>query len=561
MKNKFLLAAVVAAPLLAVAATDEQIESAADVLDQTIQNEQQRREATRPAEVPPSSELPSELELDLSNIPAGENCIELERLAIDGARVMDEWDLEVLEAPLVGKCISPELASTALAKATNYYLQRGFVTTRAYLPNQDLSDGVLTVYIAEGRVQQVVAKSSPELNVTPVYTPDEDLPLNIRDLEQAVDQMNAIPGNDVTMQIEPGDVPGESNVVFENRGEPKPVHTLSIDNSGSESVGLDAMSLRVVTGDVLNNHVVSLYYRKTKDTDDKHSYSGNLNVAMPWGYNTFSLGHTRGGFETILTFPVTGTQLDNEGANQSTYAEWNRVFFRDQTSKHSINLKAKRDSVESYLDGQLIGVNSRTLDAVEISTNSVWGFGKKVLTLKPEFAIGISEVDNLPAGVNTPVENPQSEYLRFKLTADWQHPFTLGSQSLLWGSKFVGQMATVPLYGSQQLNVGGAASVRGSTDVTISGDEGNYWQNTLTLKKQVPMNGVVVNQDYYIGYDTGRVRSIREGQYEGDMEAGVVGTNWKFGAWKLDIKHSIPVRVDRQDKGDKFTTTALSVDF
>ena len=122
-------------------------------------------------------------------------------------------------------------------------------------------------------------------------------------------------------------------------------------------------------------------------------------------------------------------------------------------------------------------------------------------------------------------------------------------------------MATVPMYGSQQLNVGGAASVRGSTDVTISGDEGNYWQNTLTLQKQVPMNGVVINQDYYIGYDTGRVRSMREGQYEGDMEAGVVGTNWTFGAWKLDIKHSIPVRVARQDKGDKFTTTALSVDF
>lgn len=551
----------------AFAATQEEIDAAARAADVISGQEQQRLSAQEsllePEKQPSGVDLtPQQFDVQALKDADG-NCIALEQIKVRGAVVMDEWDLEVLEAPFLGKCIDPALASSVLASATDYYLSRGFITSRAYLPNQNLKDGVMDLFIAEGAVEEVVTKGQKPIKVATAYEQDVDLGLNIRDLEQAVDQLNAVPGNNVKMSIEPGQLAQTSKVVFENSGKPGVTGRLSTDNTGSESTGQRGASLSIQAGDILGlNEVWSLSARESLGSTEKQSHSYSASLKIPHGYNTYSFGMTKGGFNTLLTFPTTGTQITSEGANESKYASASRVLFRDQDSKHSVSLTFKRDSVESYLADTKIDVNTRSLNSLSLSGESVLGIEKSVLVVTPEIAMGLSEVDNLPDGVNTPLENPQAEYLRYKLTLDWSQPFQLNQTNMRWKSRLVSQYADSSLYGSQQIIVGGASSVRGSHDISIVGDRGYYLQNTLSAFAEHSLGKYPMNAEYFVGYDFGEVWSERPDVYEGDMGAYVVGANLSLSPWTLSITHSIPEHVSGdKDKGDAFTSATLGLDF
>ncbi|MEK7345364.1 MAG: ShlB/FhaC/HecB family hemolysin secretion/activation protein [Pseudomonadota bacterium] len=568
MKKINVLAAAVLLSTGAHALTQQEIDAAARESQKLTGQEQQRQEAERLRQ--DGQKAPSGSNLNVQGATpsklrkADGSCPELKRIQFKGSKLIDEWELEVFEAPFLGYCITPELASQVLASATNFYLTRGFITSRAYLPNQNLKAGVLDVVISEGQVADVVVKAEKPLNVGTVFVKDPDLGLNIRDLEQAVDQMNAVPGNNVVMAVLPGTQEQTSQVIFNNTGKPGVKGRVSLDNTGTEATGVHGASLALQAGDLLSlNDVWAVNARQSIGPKEKSSDSFSLDIKVPHGYNTYGFAYNKGGFDTLLMFPSSGAQLTSEGANESWMVSANRVIHRDQSSKHTVGLKLKRDSVESYIANTRINVNSRTLDALVLSSESVLGFDRNVLILTPEISVGLSEVDNLPVGVNTPLENPQSEYLRYKLSLDWSQPFTLSQQSWRWKSKFVGQYAEVPLYGSQQLIVGGASSVRGSHSVSITGDRGFYWQNTLSLDAKHAFNSTAIKAEYSVGYDFGRVRSNRALVSESRMEALVLGASFSAGGpWSLSLTHAIPVSVKGVDgKGDKHTSAVLSLDF
>ena len=568
MKNLYILTLLVFLSAAAQAQTQQQTDAAARESQKFTVQEQQRLDAERLRLE--GQKTPTGDSLNVQGTASGKlrkadgSCPELKRIKIAGSKLIDEWELEVFEAPFLGYCITPELTSQVLASATNFYLSRGFITSRAYLPNQNLKQGVLEVVIAEGRVADIVVKSKKPLNVGTAFVKDPDLGLNIRDLEQAVDQMNAVPGNNVVMAVTPGTQEQTSQVVFTNVGKPGFAGRVSLDNSGLEATGVQGASLALQTGDLLSlNDVWALNARQSISPKAKSSNSFGLDVKVPNGYNTFGFGYSKGGFETLLTFPLSGAQLTSQGADESVMVSANRVIHRDQASKHTLGIKLKRDSVESFIANTRINVNSRTLDALVLSSESVLGFDSNVLIVTPEISAGLSEVNNLPVGVNTPLENPQSEYLRYKLKLDWSQPFTMNQGSWRWNSKFVGQYSEVPLYGSQQLIVGGASSVRGSHAVFISGDSGFYLQNTLSLLTNHQLEFKAIKAEYSVGYDFGRVSSNRAMTSDSRLEALVVGSSFSTGdGWSLSLTHAIPISATGVDsKGNEYTSAVLSLDF
>lgn len=568
MKKIHALAVSVLLSTSAHALTPQEVDAAALESQKLTGQEQQRLDVERLRLE--GQKTPSGSNLSAPGAVAGKlrkadgSCPELKRIEIKGSKLIDEWELEVFEAPFLGYCITPELTSQVLASATNFYLTRGFITSRAYLPNQNLSKGVLNILISEGQVANVVVKSEKPLNVDTAFAKDPDLGLNIRDLEQAVDQMNAVPGNNVVMAVLPGTQEQTSQVVFSNIGKPGVKGRISLDNTGTEPTGVNGASLALQAGDLLSlNDVWTVYVRQSIGPKEKSSNSFSLDVKVPHGYNTYGVGYRKGGFDTLLTFPLSGVQLPSNATNESLMLSANRVIHRDQNSKHSLGIKLKRESIESYIADTRIGVNSRTLDALVLSSESVFGFNRNVFIVTPEISAGLSQVDNLPVGVNTPLENPQSEYLRYRLSLDWSQPFTLNQQSWRWNSKFVGQYAQVPLYASQQLIVGGASSVRGSHAVSVVGDRGFYWQNTLSLNAKHQIDTQVVKAEYFVGYDFGRVRSNSAMVYESRMEALVFGGNFSTeGPWSFSLTHAVPVSVKGVDgKGEKHTSAVINLDF
>lgn len=105
--------------------------------------------------------------------PAAEagRCIDIAHINIEGAHLMSEATRRKLAAPFEGHCLDTAKLDELLKALTQYYLDRGHVTTRAYLPEQDLSTGELKILVIEGRLQKIErganAPSEREIPMTP----------------------------------------------------------------------------------------------------------------------------------------------------------------------------------------------------------------------------------------------------------------------------------------------------------------------------------------------------------------------------------------------------------
>ena len=112
-------------------------------------------------------------------------------------------------------------------------LDKGYVTSQVYIPEQNLNTGTLQFMVMPGRVEDIRYGDSsahgPWRTAFPVRPGDI---LNIRDVEQGLEQMKRVSSQSVTMQLLPGTSVGTSIIELTIKQD-KPVHgSISIDNSG-----------------------------------------------------------------------------------------------------------------------------------------------------------------------------------------------------------------------------------------------------------------------------------------------------------------------------------------
>ncbi len=83
-------------------------------------------------------------ELSTSSLPAddGSACLQVDSIDLSGANALTPPQRTRLLQPFIEQCLTANDLNRLLSDITNAYLKRGYVTTRAYLPPQDLQDGV-----------------------------------------------------------------------------------------------------------------------------------------------------------------------------------------------------------------------------------------------------------------------------------------------------------------------------------------------------------------------------------------------------------------------------------
>ncbi|ETP61524.1 hypothetical protein BDSB_27665 [Burkholderia dolosa PC543] len=162
-------------------------------------------------------------------IPAETPCFRIDRFALDvPSSLPDAVKIQGASAlPLdrfafarewldryAGACVGKQGIDVLVKGLSQAIPARGYVTTRVLLPEQDLSSGTLKFSLIPGVIRHVRFADEKLRGTwkTAFPTGDGEL-LNLRDLEQGLEQMKRISSQDVSMQIVPADVPGESDVV------------------------------------------------------------------------------------------------------------------------------------------------------------------------------------------------------------------------------------------------------------------------------------------------------------------------------------------------------------
>jgi hemolysin activation/secretion protein len=170
-------------------------------------------------------------------------CVAVRHIALTGAE-SDRFqfvlqDLVAGADPAIGRCLGAEGVSIAAARAQRRLTARGFTTSRILLEPQDLSQGSLRLSLLPGRISAIrfadgTSPRATQLNAVPARVGDI---LNLRDIEQALENLRRVPTVEADIQIVPGKGPAESELILRWR-QARPLRlSLSLDDSGTRATG------------------------------------------------------------------------------------------------------------------------------------------------------------------------------------------------------------------------------------------------------------------------------------------------------------------------------------
>lgn len=169
------------------------------------ENQRQREELER------SVVLPRPVQPDSTASPQGP-CFAISRIELTGASLLSPLAKERLVAPWLNQCLDIARLNTLTNAVSDWYISRGYITSRAFLTEQDLSGGVLQLAVLEDKLQQIRLEGVPARTLSMTFPGLEGKILNLRDIEQGMEQLNRVRQTPVEIEILPGDRQGYSIV-------------------------------------------------------------------------------------------------------------------------------------------------------------------------------------------------------------------------------------------------------------------------------------------------------------------------------------------------------------
>jgi hemolysin activation/secretion protein len=471
-------------------------------------------------------------------VPAlGVTCRQIDTIRINASPNLPSQVRESIIAKFNHRCLNVGDIERILAEITKHYIDRGFITARAYLPPQDLSKGQLEILVVEGVVEKILLDDGNKhsVSVKNVFPGIEGNLLNLRDLEQGIDQINRLTSNNAQLDIQPGDQPGASRVVVHNQPR-SPYHlNLSTDNQGSDSTGKTQTGITASADHLLGlNEMFSATHRESVPGDFQRQYSGSdtVNFSIPFGYSTLSMSTSGSRYASMIHVP-SGLILIASGTNQTDNVRLDRVVYRDQTTRASLSAMLTTKQSRNYLDGQLLGVSSRNLTVFDLDSSLTTGLAGGTFTLDLGYAQGLNAMGALRDMNNLPDWAARAQFSKLKFGFNYARPFHALGIDASFTSQMTGQHTGTTLYGSEQIAIGGLYSVRGFVRNTLSGDNGYYWRNELSIRQPVSVGSEKIPTRFYVGYDTGEVKNMTANIPQGHLAGMVFGlsTNWRGVTW------------------------------
>lgn len=459
-------------------------------------------------------------------------------------------------APYEGYRIGPKGINVITRVLTEALTSDGYITTQVSVPDQDLTSGTLVLNIHPGRIERVrFTKTVAWGTWRNAFPFGEGDILNVRSLEQGLEQMKRVGNQDITMQLVPGSKP-YTTIVELMRKESSPIQIVtSVDNGGYKETGQWEGSVAVSWYNPLGlNDIFSYTYGKDLEHEDNRLGSDNYyaSYSIPYGWYTFNASMYRNHFrQTIATIQPYLSSGVTEGQNFGI----ERVLRRDSLSKTSLQVQVVRRERHNYIDGEEIDVQHQKTTAMELGIKHRQQVGRTQANIYGFVRKGIGGWGAIQQPWEDGVNNGTPRYTLWGLQLNLSSPIQVGHRMGLYTFRFVGQYAKQMLNSSDQLSIGGRYTVRGfDGERTLSGEYGAYIQNEWALPLK---NGTF---EPYIGLDVGAVGGPST-QYElGHVLVGsIFGVRGRLGNnVGYDVNIGTPIYKPQGFKTGK-TTVGVSV--
>jgi hemolysin activation/secretion protein len=415
-----------------------------------------------PAAPKPQAVSPTELK------PSAGMTVRVRSFRFAGNQLLSNEQLALAVAEWAGRELGFDGLQRAADAVAAAYREAGWIV-RVYLPEQDVSAGVITLQVVEARFAGVRLQGAPSQRVmtseiqawfnTQQAT---GLPLNANALDRALLLADDLPGVSVAGTLAPGAADGETALVLQTTDEPFIYGDMGLDNTGARSTGSNRLSVNLNINSPGNRgELVSLNALHTQGSD-----YGRVAMTVPNGHNGLRLGVSASSMRyKVIDGPSYNTAAQIQGGSSSMGLDWSYPLVRARM--HNLyasgglehkHFETRDTQVRSdYASDSLrLGLSGNRFDdwggggANSGSVQMVWG------------RLTDMQAHNLLDSIQRPYHK-LSYSLSRQQTVNADHSLLVSLQ---------GQHATQVLDSSEKFYIGGAQTVRAYPTSELGGERG-----------------------------------------------------------------------------------------
>ena len=416
-----------------------------------------------------------------------------------------------------GQCLGAQGINRIMVAAQNAVIGRGYTTTRILAAPQDLNSGTLELTVLPGKVRSVRTDTShnDQTRAARIAAFQNEIPLkggdilNLRRIEQGLENLKRVPTAEADIQIVPADAPDESDIIVAWRQRLLPYRlSLGVDDSGSKTTGKYQSSLTFSADNPFGlSDLFYLSYGRHLGHTDAHtdsegkktaggtqSYAFHYSVPAgnwlwSWNHNYYRYHQAVAGINEVY---------DYNGKSRGSDIGFTRLLYRDARRKSHIGFKLWQKENQSFIDDAEVEVQRRKTAGWQLSLKHKEYIGRSTLDIGLGYKRGTGMADAIAA----PEEVFDEGTSRMKvITADisYNHPFQIGRQHFVYDTALHAQWNKTRLTPLDKIAIGGRYTVRGfDGESSLSAERGWYWRNEAGWYFQAA-------HQFYLALDGGHV--------------------------------------------------------
>ena len=466
-----------------------------------------------------------------------------------------------------GSCLGKNSINLIINSFNNEIIKSGYITSSASLVTKSLKDAKLEFVINLGLIDDIsINENDSQRNRASLFSAfgeysHKNKVANIRDIEQALESLQNVSKNDVSIKFLPSNRAGFSNIVI-TRVDSFPLKAaISLDNLGSKQSGKYQGMLNLSTLNLLGfNEIFS--FSRGKDVLKKYKVTNKFNGAsdhgasnnyyygfsIPFGY--FMLEYEKSKYDYAQIINAAYNLYTYKGRSESDSLSLAYTFYRDSNFKNSAYVKLFKRKNKNYLEDYELDNQARRNAGYEVGVKSSWNSYNQAFSAKLAYKKGTGIFRSQP----DPLEDSGEATSRFaliNLNLNYKYKFEL---PLSYDLNINARYGLNKLSLQDKFSIGGYHSVRGfDGESSLVGNHGVSVRNTLSYN-------YYKSNSVYAGLDAGMVRAANSGIKDKNTLAGyAIGLRGSIKAYNnlsYDISVSKPLY-----KPKSFETKSTNVNF
>ncbi|NUN66424.1 ShlB/FhaC/HecB family hemolysin secretion/activation protein [Pseudanabaena biceps] len=417
-----------------------------------------------PANSQPSTEpqVPNDSNIEL---------IVVKKFEVIGNSVFSDQVIEAITKPYTDRPISIIELLQVRTKITALYIERGYISSGAYLPEQDLQTGTVKIEIVEGGLDEIKVTGLNRLNAGYIQSRiaiATQKPLNRTRLLEALQLLQLNPLiESISANLSPSLQVGTNNLEVKVTEAKTLSLPITFDNSRTPSVGSERRQIQFIEANLTGiGDRLSFSYSNTNGSN-----SVDASYTIPFNpYNgTISLNFGTSSSKVIET-PFNA--LDIISNSRSYELSIRQPILQNTVQDLALGLALSHRQSNASLFGGAIPFPSLGADAdgqtkvtaLRFFQEYVQRSSEDVIAARSQFSIGLGAF-----GATINATSPDSQFLSWRGQA--QYVRLLAPETLLFLRADL-QLSDRPVLPQEQISLGGQDNLRGYRQDTLLSDNG-----------------------------------------------------------------------------------------